>query len=205
MPARNRGRDCWSCVSWGWLLSLLCVPCPGVPPWGPCGSWQFGFWRCPSSHRPGAEAAFVTWHLPGPRSSSCARAGQPGEAAGQVCCLCRPLAAARDVSKRVSPSCWLLLGGVPSDGFSRSFFPQSLCKSGKQDVAAAWHTVSIGTLGAGAGAGGCARPRVTAGERAPAAAPSPRYDQMNVSAGGSRPAPLRCSALGLDYLWKCDQ
>lgn len=75
---------------------------------------------------PGAEAAFVTWDLTAPRSSSCVRHGQPGEAAGQVCCLCRPLAGVRDVSKRVSPGCWVLLGDVPSDGFSRSFFPQSL-------------------------------------------------------------------------------
>lgn len=71
----------------------------------------------------GAEAAILTWDLAGPRSSSRVR---PGEAAGEVCCLCRPLAGLRDVPKRVSPGCWVLLGDLPSDGFSRSFFPQSL-------------------------------------------------------------------------------
>lgn len=73
----------------------------------------------------GAEAAFVTWDITGPRSSSCVCPGQPGEAVGQVCCLSRPLAGLRDVSKRLSPSCWVL-GDIPSAGFSRSFFPQSL-------------------------------------------------------------------------------
>lgn len=86
---------------------------------------------------------------------------------------------------------------VVSPSKTLHFSHDPLRKSGKQDVASARHTVNVGTLGAGAGAGERVWPlppsprsaRGGAGTTprlSGAAFPSLHYDQMNVSAGTSR-------------------
>lgn len=146
-----------------------------------------------------SEAACGTWLL-----AACP-SWAAGQAAGGVCCCVSPLLV------------WGMFpgGSAPALGSLVTFpvmvsaliFPTIPCvNQGSRMFGMAhgehWHTQSRGR-----GRRVCLAPCQPRG-RAPGAAPSPHCDQMNVSAGGSasaRPPLLRCSALGLDYLWKCDQ